>query len=78
MIERHEQKKYLRFAINLGNPVLTILSPDGSPGGITVELAKKLATESQREARLVTWPTADAAPICHFAGCYTGVHQRRR
>ena len=39
MIERHEQKKYLRFAINLGNPVLTILSPDGSPGGITVELA---------------------------------------
>ncbi len=41
MIERHEQKKYLRFAINLGNPVLTILSPDGSPGGITVELAKK-------------------------------------
>lgn len=58
MIERHEQKKYLRFAINLGNPVLTILSPDGSPGGITVELAKKLATESQREARLVTWPTA--------------------
>lgn len=58
MIERHEQKRYLRFAINLGNPVLTTLLPDGSPGGITVELAKKLATESQREARLVTWPTA--------------------
>ena len=58
MIEHHDQKGYLRFAINLGNPVLTTLLPDGSPGGITVELAKKLAAESQREARFVTWPTA--------------------
>ena len=58
MIEHHDQKGYLRFAINLGNPVLTTLLPDGAPGGITVELAKKLAAESQREARFVTWPTA--------------------
>lgn len=58
MIEHHDQKGYWRFAINLGNPVLTTLLPDGSPGGITVELAKKLAAESQREARFVTWPTA--------------------
>ena len=46
MIEHHDQKGYLCFAINLGNPVLTTLLPDGSPGGITVELAKKLAAES--------------------------------
>lgn len=32
MIEHHDQKGYLRFAINLGNPVLTTLLPDGSPG----------------------------------------------
>ena len=51
MIEHHDQKGYLRFAINLGNPVLTTLLPDGAPGGITVELANKLAAESQREAR---------------------------
>ena len=64
MIEHHDQKGYLRFAINLGNPVLTTLLPDGSPGGITVELAKKLAAESQREARFVTWPTAGQVVDC--------------
>ncbi|MBD0906311.1 transporter substrate-binding domain-containing protein [Klebsiella grimontii] len=58
MTEYNDQKGYLRFAINLGNPVLATLLPDGSPGGITVELANKLAAESQREARFVTWPTA--------------------
>ena len=58
MTEYNDQKGYLRFAINLGNPVLTTLLPDGSPGGVTVELANKLAAESQREARFVTWPTA--------------------
>lgn len=58
MIEHHDQQGYWRFAINLGNPVLTTLLPEGDPGGITVELAKKLAAESQREARFVTWPTA--------------------
>ena len=58
MIEHHDQKGYLRFAINLGNPVLTTLLPDGSPGGVTVALAKKQAAESQPEARFVTWPTA--------------------
>lgn len=34
MIEHHDQKGYLCFAINLGNPVLTTLLPDGSPGGL--------------------------------------------
>lgn len=58
MTEYNDQKGYLRFAINLGNPVLATLLPDGSPGGITVELANKLAAESQREARFVAWPTA--------------------
>lgn len=54
MTEYNDQKGYLRFAINLGNPVLATLLPDGSPGGVTVELANKLAAESQREARFVT------------------------
>ena len=58
MTEYNDKKGYLRFAINLGNPVLATLLPDGSPGGVTVELANKLAAESQREARFVTWPTA--------------------
>lgn len=58
MTEYNDRKGYLRFAINLGNPVLATLLPDGSPGGITAELANKLAAESQREARFVTWPTA--------------------
>ena len=31
MTEYNDQKGYLRFAINLGNPVLTTLLPDGSP-----------------------------------------------
>ncbi|WP_374043527.1 transporter substrate-binding domain-containing protein [uncultured Klebsiella sp.] len=58
MRELDEQEGDLRFAINLGNPVLATVLPDGSPGGITVELAKMLAAECQREARFITWPTA--------------------
>ncbi len=33
----------LRFAINLGNAVLTKELPDGRPDGITVELAHRIA-----------------------------------
>ncbi|MDB5558748.1 MAG: periplasmic component of an type amino acid transport system-like protein [Enterovirga sp.] len=33
----------LRAAINLGNPVLAGLGPDGEPAGITVDLARELA-----------------------------------
>ena len=48
----------LRFAINLGNAVLAKALPDGSPGGITVELAHKIAAEWGREAQFKTFPTA--------------------
>lgn len=48
----------LRFAINLGNPVLATLLPDGTPGGITAELAKKLAAAAQQDVEFVTYPTA--------------------
>jgi len=48
----------LRFAINLGNAVLAKALPDGSPGGITVELAHKIAAEWGREAQFETYPTA--------------------
>ncbi|HEM8063029.1 TPA: transporter substrate-binding domain-containing protein [Enterobacter hormaechei] len=48
----------LRFAINLGNAVLAKALPDGSPGGITVELAHKIAAEWGREAQFKTYPTA--------------------
>lgn len=58
MSEHDEREGDLRFAINLGNPVLATVLPDGSPGGITAELAKMLAAECQREARFITWPTA--------------------
>ena len=48
----------LRFAINLGNAVLAKVLPDGSPGGITVELAHKVAAEWGRKAQFKTYPTA--------------------
>ncbi|WP_333849436.1 transporter substrate-binding domain-containing protein [Leclercia sp.] len=48
----------LRFAINLGNAVLAKALPDGNPGGITVELAHRIAAEWGREAQLRTYPTA--------------------
>lgn len=48
----------LRFAINLGNAVLAKELQDGSPGGITVELAHKIATEWGRTAQFKTYPTA--------------------
>ncbi|WP_434637548.1 transporter substrate-binding domain-containing protein [Klebsiella sp. I138] len=53
-----DQQRSLCFAINLGNPVLATLLPDSTPGGITAELAKKLAAEYGCEARFRTWPTA--------------------
>lgn len=58
MTKHDDQKGHLRFAINLGNPVLATLLADGSPGGITAELAKMLAVECQCEARFIAWPTA--------------------
>lgn len=48
----------LRFAINLGNAVLAKSLPDGQPGGITVEIACKLAAALERTARFVTYPAA--------------------
>ncbi|HAX5003867.1 TPA: transporter substrate-binding domain-containing protein [Escherichia coli] len=48
----------LRFAINLGNAVLAKELPDGSSGGITVELAHKIAAEWGRTAQFKTYPTA--------------------
>lgn len=48
----------LRFAINLGNAVLAKTLPDGQPGGITVEIAKKIAAELGKVAQFVIYPTA--------------------
>ena len=48
----------IRFAINLGNAVLTNTLPDGAPGGITVELARKIAAALGSQPRFVTYPTA--------------------
>lgn len=48
----------LRFAINLGNAVLARSLPGGQPGGITVEIAQKLAAALGRAARHVTYPAA--------------------
>lgn len=48
----------LRFAINLGNAVLAKTLPDGKPGGITVEIAGKIAAELGRTPQFVTYPAA--------------------
>jgi len=48
----------IRFAINLGNAVLAKTLPDGAPGGITVEIAQKIATALGSVARFVTYPAA--------------------
>ena len=48
----------LRFAINLGNAVLAKTLPDGQPGGITVDIAKKIAGALQCEPQFITWPAA--------------------
>jgi len=48
----------LRFAINLGNAVLAKTLPDGQPGGITVEIAHKIAAELGQTAEFVTYPAA--------------------
>lgn len=48
----------LRFAINLGNAVLATTTPNGQPGGITVALASKIASNLNRDAAFVTYPAA--------------------
>lgn len=48
----------VRFAINLGNAVLATTTEQGEPGGITVELAKKIAARLHRVPQWVTYPAA--------------------
>ncbi|MGY5957396.1 transporter substrate-binding domain-containing protein [Kosakonia sp. BK9b] len=48
----------LRFAINLGNAVLATTTAQGEPGGITVEIAKKIAARMNRLPQWVTYPAA--------------------
>lgn len=58
----------LRFAINLGNPVLACLSPAGEPQGISVALAHRIARTLGAEAVFVTYPTAGSAVAAAQAG----------
>ncbi|MBM7344848.1 transporter substrate-binding domain-containing protein [Pantoea coffeiphila] len=48
----------LRFAINLGNAVLAKVLPDGSAGGMTVEIANRIAATLNTVADFVTYHTA--------------------
>lgn len=48
----------LRFAINLGNPVLAFTSQSGEPSGISVALAKRIANALGLEAEFKTYPSA--------------------
>ncbi len=48
----------LRFAINLGNAVLAKTLPDGSAGGITLEIARRLAAALGAGAQFVTYTSA--------------------
>lgn len=53
-----ENKEVIRFAINLGNAVLAKTLPDGTPGGITVEIANRLAAELGCRPLQVVYPAA--------------------
>lgn len=50
--------KPLRFAINLGNAVLAKNLADGQPGGITPEIAGRIAAELGAKPQFVTYPAA--------------------
>ena len=66
----------LRAAINFGNPVLARREPDGSPGGITADLARALARSLDARVAFVGYEQAgdvfagldsDAWDICFLA-----------
>ena len=48
----------LRFAINLGNAVLAKTLADGQPGGITPEIAGRIAAALGATPQFVTYPAA--------------------
>jgi polar amino acid transport system substrate-binding protein len=48
----------LRAAINFGNPVLAQQAPDGTPQGVSVQLAKALAEELDVPLEMVTFDAA--------------------
>ncbi|MGE0970533.1 transporter substrate-binding domain-containing protein [Klebsiella sp. WOUb02] len=50
--------KPIRFAINLGNAVLAKNLADGQPGGITPEIAGRIAAELGATPQFVTYPAA--------------------
>lgn len=50
--------KPIRFAINLGNAVLAKTLADGLPGGITPEIAGRIAAELGATPQFVTYPAA--------------------
>lgn len=58
----------LRFAINLGNPVLAFISPSGEPEGISVALARRIAQALGAEAQFTTYPTAGSVVAAAQAG----------
>ncbi|VWX62875.1 conserved hypothetical protein [Burkholderiales bacterium 8X] len=51
----------LRASINLGNPILAGRAPDGSPRGVSVDLANAFATELGLELELVVFDKAAAS-----------------
>ncbi|KIQ00411.1 MULTISPECIES: ABC transporter substrate-binding protein [Pseudomonas] len=59
----------LRAAINFGNPVLAQPGHDGSPHGVSVSLAKELASELQVELELISFDAAGKV----FAAMQDGV-----
>ena len=48
----------LRAAINLGNPILAYRSTGGTPGGVSVDLARELARLLNVELELITFDAA--------------------
>ena len=58
----------LRFAINLGNPVLAFIAPSGEPQGISVALARRIAQALGAEAHFTTYPTAGSVVAAAQSG----------
>ncbi|MCX3310994.1 transporter substrate-binding domain-containing protein [Pantoea vagans] len=52
------QKPEIRYAINLGNPVLAYINDNGELGGISVELAKRICSKIDRRPKFIVYHSA--------------------
>ena len=58
----------LTVAINFGNPILAYRDEQGAPAGVSVEIARRIASDIALECRLVTFDAAKDATAAVGAG----------